>query len=78
MIDYLTNNSLESQPITLCVLGIFVCGLIPPLLLMNLAELWRYRDLLTILIWRDISANYRQSVIGYGWALFKPVLTMPH
>jgi lipopolysaccharide transport system permease protein len=38
---------------------------------LNLLEVWRYRDLLTILIWRDISANYRQSVIGYGWALFK-------
>lgn len=37
----------------------------------NLAEVWRSRDLLAILVWRDISANYRQSVIGYGWALFK-------
>jgi lipopolysaccharide transport system permease protein len=34
---------------------------------------WHYRDLLFLLIWRDISANYRQSVIGYGWALFKSV-----
>ena len=34
-------------------------------------EVWHYRDLLFLLIWRDISANYRQSVIGYGWALFK-------
>jgi lipopolysaccharide transport system permease protein len=40
---------------------------------LNLAELWNYRDLLFMLIWRDISANYRQSVIGYGWALFKSV-----
>ncbi len=38
---------------------------------LNLIEIWRYRDLLWLLIWRDISANYRQSVIGYGWALFK-------
>jgi lipopolysaccharide transport system permease protein len=38
---------------------------------LNLSELWQYRDLLFLLIWRDISANYRQSVIGYGWALFK-------
>jgi lipopolysaccharide transport system permease protein len=38
---------------------------------LNLAELWQYRDLLFLLIWRDISANYRQSVVGYGWALFK-------
>src|SRR5580704_9113765 len=40
---------------------------------LNLGEVWRYRDLLFLLIWRDISANYRQSVIGYGWALFKAV-----
>lgn len=38
---------------------------------LNLAEIWQYRDLLALLIWRDISANYRQSIIGYGWALFK-------
>src|SRR5580704_10774514 len=42
---------------------------------LNLAELWRYRDLLSLLIWRDISSRYRQSVIGYGWAVLKPVLT---
>ncbi len=40
---------------------------------LNLAEVWRYRDLLFLLIWRDVSANYRQSVIGYGWALFKSI-----
>jgi lipopolysaccharide transport system permease protein len=43
---------------------------------LNLAELWRYRDLLSLLIWRDISSRYRQSVIGYGWAVLKPVLSM--
>jgi lipopolysaccharide transport system permease protein len=43
---------------------------------LRLGEVWRYRDLLKMLVWRDISANYRQSVIGYGWALFKPVFTM--
>ena len=43
---------------------------------LNLREVWRYRDLLLMLVWRDVSANYRQSVVGYGWALFKPLLTM--
>ncbi len=43
---------------------------------LNLGEVWRYRDLLLVLVWRDISANYRQSIIGYGWAVAKPVLTM--
>jgi lipopolysaccharide transport system permease protein len=47
-------------------------GIVP----LNLAELWRYRDLLLVLVWRDISANYRQSVVGFGWALFKPVFTL--
>ena len=43
---------------------------------LNLGELWRYRDLLMLLIWRDIAARYRQSVVGYGWALIKPVLSI--
>jgi hypothetical protein len=43
---------------------------------LNLVELWNYRDLLFMLIWRDISANYRQSVIGYGWVLFKSVKSL--
>ena len=36
---------------------------------LDLGELWRYRDLLMLLAWRDIAARYRQSVIGYGWVL---------
>lgn len=43
---------------------------------LNLGEVWRYRDLLSLLVWRDISSRYRQSVIGYGWAVIKPVLSM--
>lgn len=43
---------------------------------LDLGELWRYRDLLMLLAWRDIAARYRQSVIGYGWAVLKPVLSM--
>jgi lipopolysaccharide transport system permease protein len=43
---------------------------------LDLGEVWRYRDLLLVLVWRDISANYRQSIIGFGWALFKPVITL--
>jgi len=42
---------------------------------LDLGELWRYRDLLTLLVWRDISANYRQSVIGYGWAVLRPAIS---
>lgn len=41
---------------------------------LELDVLWRYRDLLMLLVWRDISARYRQSIIGYAWAFLKPVL----
>lgn len=42
---------------------------------LNLKEVWRYRDLLYLLTMRDISARFRQSVIGYGWAIFRPLMT---
>ena len=43
---------------------------------LNLEEVWRYRDLLFLLVWRDIASRYRQSVVGYGWAVIKPALSM--
>ncbi|HET6426203.1 MAG TPA: ABC transporter permease [Planctomycetaceae bacterium] len=43
---------------------------------LNLGEVWRYRDLLSLLIWRDLSARYRQSVVGYGWAFIKPIVSV--
>lgn len=42
---------------------------------LNLGEVWRYRDLLLLLAWRDISARFRQSLVGYGWAVLKPLLS---
>ena len=41
----------------------------------NFRELWRYRDLLLLMIWRDISARFRQSIIGYGWAVVRPLVS---
>lgn len=43
---------------------------------LDLAELWRYRDLLSLLIWRDFSSRYRQSILGVGWAVVRPVLSV--
>jgi lipopolysaccharide transport system permease protein len=41
----------------------------------DLPELWRYRGLLGIFIWRDLKVRYKQTVIGAGWALFQPLFT---
>jgi lipopolysaccharide transport system permease protein len=43
---------------------------------LNFRELWRYRDLLSLLVWRDFSCRYRQSVLGIGWAVVRPVLSV--
>jgi lipopolysaccharide transport system permease protein len=43
---------------------------------LGLGEVWRYRDLLYLLVKRDFAAQYRQSLFGVGWAFFNPVLTM--
>ncbi|MCX6181577.1 MAG: ABC transporter permease [Bacteroidetes bacterium] len=39
-------------------------------------ELIKFRDLLFTLIKRDVSVVYKQSVIGFGWAVIKPVVQM--
>lgn len=43
---------------------------------LNLKELWQYRELLGILAWRDVSVRYKQSIVGIGWAIIQPVMTM--
>jgi lipopolysaccharide transport system permease protein len=39
-------------------------------------DLWRYRELLYFLAWRDILVRYKQTAIGVAWALIRPFLTM--
>ncbi len=43
---------------------------------LDLKEVWAYRDLLSILVWRDVSVRYKQSIVGIGWAVIQPVMTM--
>ncbi|MBI4244998.1 MAG: ABC transporter permease [Planctomycetes bacterium] len=44
--------------------------------LLSLRELWRYKELLYFLVWRDIKVRYKQTVIGASWAIFQPLLAM--
>jgi lipopolysaccharide transport system permease protein len=43
---------------------------------LRLDELWRYRELLYFLMWRDIKVRYKQTVLGAAWAIIQPVFTM--
>jgi lipopolysaccharide transport system permease protein len=50
----------------------------PPrgLVRINWAELWRYRELLYIFVWRDIKVRYKQTFLGAAWAIFQPFINM--
>lgn len=39
-------------------------------------ELWRFRELLYIFVWRDIKVRYKQTFLGIAWAIFQPLVTM--
>ena len=44
--------------------------------MLDLRELWKYRELLFFLTWRDILVRYKQAVLGVAWAILQPLLTM--
>jgi len=43
---------------------------------LDLRELWRYRELMYFLTWRDVLVRYKQAVLGVAWAVLQPLLTM--
>lgn len=43
--------------------------------MLNLAELWEYRELLFFFVWRDVKVRYKQTVLGAAWAIIQPLTT---
>ncbi len=43
---------------------------------LNLSDLWRYRELLYFLSWRDIKVRYKQTALGATWAVIQPLAQM--
>ncbi len=44
--------------------------------LINFRELWRFRELLGFLVWRDVKVRYKQTLLGAAWAVLQPLLMM--
>ena len=42
----------------------------------DLTELWRYRELVWVLTARDVKVRYKQTVLGFTWAIIQPVMMM--
>ena len=43
---------------------------------LELGALWDYRELLYFLVWRNVKVRYKQTVMGAGWVILQPLLTM--
>lgn len=43
---------------------------------LNLKELFAYKELFYFFTWRDIKVKYKQTFIGFLWAVLQPFLTM--
>jgi lipopolysaccharide transport system permease protein len=44
--------------------------------MLNFGELWRYRELVGMLAWRDIKVRYAQTLLGAAWAVLQPGMMM--
>ena len=42
---------------------------------LHLGDLWRYRDLIRLFVWRDFVAGYKQTILGPIWYIIQPILT---
>ncbi|KKS14417.1 MAG: phosphate ABC transporter permease [Candidatus Yanofskybacteria bacterium RIFCSPLOWO2_02_FULL_45_10] len=43
---------------------------------LDLKEIWDHKGLLYFFTWRDLKIRYKQTLVGIGWALFQPFVTM--
>ena len=43
---------------------------------LELADLWRYRNLLWMFMWRDIKAQQKQTLLGFFWIIAAPLVSV--
>jgi lipopolysaccharide transport system permease protein len=42
----------------------------------TLIDVWRHRELLYFLVWKDIKVKYKQTVLGVAWVILQPLIGM--
>ena len=42
---------------------------------LNLNQIWKFRDLLFLFVWRDFVSVYKQTILGPLWFFIQPILT---
>jgi lipopolysaccharide transport system permease protein len=41
----------------------------------DFSEIWRYRDLIILFVWRDFVSQYKQTILGPLWFILQPLFT---
>jgi lipopolysaccharide transport system permease protein len=72
MIDILRSESSHDRPLEAPVIIEPSRGWVH----ISFAEIWRYRELVLFLAWRDIAVRYKQTAIGVLWAIIQPLTAM--
>ena len=70
---------MESAELTLSAPGAVPVRRIKPTsgwIAVDFRELWRYRELLFRILWRDLKARYKQTFLGPVWAIIRPLASM--
>src|SRR5262249_34295471 len=44
--------------------------------MVDVVELWRFRELIYFLTWRDVKVRYKQTLLGAAWAVLQPAMLM--
>jgi lipopolysaccharide transport system permease protein len=42
---------------------------------LSIREIIRFRELFYFFVWRDVKVRYKQTLLGTGWAIFRPVIS---
>lgn len=40
---------------------------------LDVGELWRFRRLLSVFVWRDLKIRYKQALLGFLWVVVQPL-----
>jgi lipopolysaccharide transport system permease protein len=43
---------------------------------LQLRSLWQYRELLYFMVWRDLKVRYKQTLLGVGWVVLQPLISV--
>jgi lipopolysaccharide transport system permease protein len=43
---------------------------------LDLGDIWKYRELLFFLTWRELKVRYQQTLLGAAWAIIQPLMQM--